>query len=572
MLDTANRDCRILFDVLMGQGIRDIVLSPGSRNAPLLTAASVRQELNKHIIADERTAAFFALGIAVAKQKPVMLACTSGTALYNYAPAVAEAYYQHIPLIIVSADRPARWIDQDDSQTLRQNGALQNIVKRNFNIALAEGESIDSKGFRFNDEREWYVNRTVNEAWIAATSGLPGPVHINIQFDIPLGKTIDIEPENPRLISLIQNPNSLPPHIIGHLANTVKGKKILITAGFMQPDNKLNNALQELLRLPNVAICAEPISNIHLTDDCFMIDSVLSPKDPKLLADLQPDIVISIGGALISRFLKEFLRQYQPSEHWTLNDTDYGVDMFQSLTTHIECNPGYLFHLLAKKLSSVSESAGSDYSQRWKEARLAAKMRMSSYIKNIGWSELKAFGHIFSHLPLNFNLFLSNGTPVRYGALLIEKIPHACYGNRGVSGIDGTNSTALGIAVSYPSPTLLITGDLSFSYAPQIMGLPYVTPNFKIIVINNHGGGIFRFITSTRSLNQREEYFCADTPQPLSDLAKAYNWQYFFADSEETLVTALHTFFSCKDKPALMEIKVDPQVSADALINLLRVD
>lgn len=554
-----------MYDVLMAQGLNEVVLSPGSRNAPLLIAASTRQDLKTHIIADERTAAFIALGIAVASQRPVMIACTSGTALYNYAPAVAEAYYQHVPIIVVSADRPARWIDQDDSQTLRQPGALANIVKRSFNITLGEGETVATKGNLFNNEREWFVNRTVNEAWIAATSGIPGPVHINIQLDNPLGQLGEYCPSSTRTIELIKNPNSLPPHIIAKLADRLIGKKVLVTAGFMSPDHQLNKALNEFLKLPNVAICAEPISNLHLPEDCFIIDSLLCKGHHQDLSHLRPDIVISIGGSLVSRMLKEFLREYQPNEHWTLSDTDYGVDMFQALTTHIECSASHFFHLMAQKMNSRSNP---EYCNIWRREREEANNRCKNIIKESTWSELKAFDRIFTSLPVEYNLFLSNGTPVRYGALLLKKLPHSCYSNRGVSGIDGTSATALGIAMTYKTPTLLITGDLSFSYAPQIMGLKEVPKNFKIIVINNSGGGIFRFIPTTRDLEQREQYFCADTPMPLNKLCDSFDWDYYHADNEKDLEDNLPDFFAA-EKPSLLEIKVEPEISSKTLINLL---
>ena len=189
--DTADCGCSQLMDVLAARGVKTIVLSPGSRNTPLMIACAARPELKKHLVTDERTAAFMALGIAMVSRNPVAIACTSGTALYNYAPAVAEAFYQQIPLIVISADRPGQWIDQDDSQTLRQFRSLENIVKKSFDIPVWDPAPIPCANGRFRSEGEWAANRLVNEAITVATTGRPGPVHINIQFANPLEATVD---------------------------------------------------------------------------------------------------------------------------------------------------------------------------------------------------------------------------------------------------------------------------------------------------------------------------------------------------------------------------------------------
>ncbi len=263
--DTTKEYCRILYDILLSKGIDEIVLSPGSRNAPLLIGAACRP-FRRHVITDERTAAFIALGIALAGKKTVALACTSGTALYNYAPAVAEAFYQHIPLIIITADRPLEWIDQDDSQTLIQPGALDKIVKGSYDIPVEHPD---------DPNEEWYVNRIINEACNLALSGRKGPVHINIRLDNPLTEVRQYVPSTPRIIEYIDNLN-LPPHVYKEIAESLQGKKVMVTAGFMQPDNKLNHALSEFARLPNVCMMCETLSNLTMHISALAIDIVPS--------------------------------------------------------------------------------------------------------------------------------------------------------------------------------------------------------------------------------------------------------------------------------------------------------
>lgn len=578
--DTANVGCRILLDVLTGQGLRDAVLSPGSRNAPLLIAAAARPELHSHIVTDERTAGFVALGMAVASRKPVLLVCTSGTAMYNYAPAVAEAMYQHIPLIVVTADRPARWIDQDDSQTLRQPDALSNIVRRSFNISTAEGENISTRGKLFASEREWFINRTVNEAWIAATHGTPGPVHINIQLDNPLGETETVSGVTPqRIIHVVEGNRGLDPESLKQWAEHLYDKKILLVAGFMQPDHRLSQAVNEMMRLPNLALCSEPLSNLRVDAEHRQIDALLHPRNDNpglaqhIRNELRPDVVIAMGGALVSRMLKDFLREYQPAELYTLSDTDCGSDCFQSLTTHFDVPPLQFIRGITSMTGWLqrhrqSLPAQPAYGEMWHEARKKYVVPVGQYAAGKGWSEMLAFHRIFEAMPRDYNLFLSNGTPVRYGGICLDDMPHAVYGNRGVSGIEGTSATAAGIAMRYSGTTLLITGDMSFGYAPQILGLDLLPDTFKIIVINNAGGGIFRFIGTTRSLTQREEYFCADRPQPLQALAQAFGWQYIMAESENDIDGILLDFYASAGK-TLLEIRVDPDRSAKALIEYL---
>ncbi|MDE7437163.1 MAG: 2-succinyl-5-enolpyruvyl-6-hydroxy-3-cyclohexene-1-carboxylic-acid synthase [Muribaculaceae bacterium] len=559
--DTDKEYCRILFDILLAKGVKDIVLSPGSRNAPLLIGADCRP-FRQRIITDERTAAFVACGLSLVSKKPIALVCTSGTALYDYSPAIAEAFYQHLPLIVITADRPLEWIDQDDSQTLHQPGALSMITKGSFDIPVQNPN---------RPEEKWYVNRIINEACNLAVSGRPGPVHINIRLDNPLSGTIPYAPESVsdlRIVEYIDNLN-LPPHLYKELAQELEGKRIMVTAGFMQPDDSLNRALTGFSKLPNVTLFCETISNLHLNNDVYKIDTVLTEMDngeESSLESFRPDVVISIGGALVSRKLKTFLRNNPPSEHWTLGDTSPSADCFMSLTRHIEVRPDKFFKGITRFLSkNPVKTSAADYKSLWANMRKAAGISAQNFIENNSqWSELRAFSNMLANLPSSFNLFLSNGTTVRYAQLFTDNIPHSSFACRGVSGIDGTTATAAGCAMAYAGPTLLITGDMSMAYDTGILGLSSIPDNFKIIVINNQGGGIFRFIPSTRDIPEREKLFCAKPNLPLEKLADAYGWNYVTVESEKELEENFIPFLANRNK-GLMEICVDGDISAKIL-------
>lgn len=578
MKDTASETTRILLDVLERQGVRNIVLSPGSRNAPLLISCSQRKKLKKTIIPDERTAAFTALGMATVSGELVALACTSGTALYNYAPAVAEAFYRNIPLIVISADRPSQWIDQDDSQTLVQFGALERIVKGSFNLPV-DSTRQGCANPDYHSEGEWFANRTANEAMMLAKSGIPGPVHINLQLDTPLGAMME-RPEvsvpddyTERIIRNIENPSGLPPHMMERLAETLHDKKIMLVAGFMAPSDAMNRAVKRFATLSNVTVLAETLSNLHLSGNPYLIDGILTRLDANQKEKLRPDIVISIGGALVSRMLKEYLRGCMGTVHWTLGDTPTGRDVFQRLTTHIDASPERFLYSIAGYMDRIAHKSGVDipaYGDAWRNAKEEILPGYDEELKECGWSELKAVNMLCNALAgTSCNLFLSNGTTVRYAQLCTRKLPHACFGNRGVSGIDGTNATAYGAALEYAGTTVLLTGDMSFLYCPQILQYDTGNADLRIVVINNSGGGIFRFIAQTRSLEMREEYFCAPSEPHISGLAGVYGWNYLRAESEKEMEECLAKLI--KTPRSILEVCVDEEYSAKLLCNFLRV-
>lgn len=561
MEDTAKKFCSILFDVFQQKGVRDVVCSPGSRNVPLLLAAASRNQLKKHFVVDERSAGFFGLGISLVSKNPVVLICTSGTALLNYAPAVAEAYYQNIPLIVVSADRPIQWIDQDDSQTLRQEGTLGNFVKKSYSIP-AIGEE--------DPEMLWFVNRIANDAMMTALSGRKGPVHINIQLSEPLNKTTSSYKSSTRTINVIEADTIGNKEIIKDLAKKVSESRVMLVTGFNSPDSLLQKAVNEFKKNKNVVVMAETISNLHFLNKDYSVDSVLTAFDSAILDKNAPDLVISLGGALVSRKLKEFLRRnISKCEHWSIGYSHTTSDPFMSLNLRIETEPARFFRNLNSALRKLKPNVLAEkYQNTWDDLREKASKIKYPFIQNCEWSELRAFDIIFKNLPSDFNLFLSNGTPIRYAQIIPYSLPHASYCNRGVSGIDGSISTAIGGGVAYKGKTMIITGDLSMAYDVGALSLQNVSSHFKIIVIDNQGGGIFRFIPSTASLEIREEYLCQSPLLPLAQLAEGYGWDYFECADEKALENALPKFLHNSNK-SIMRIICPPQVSADILKNYM---
>lgn len=560
MISTSNSYCRQIINIIQDHGVRTAYCSPGSRNAPLILALDSTMDIEKYVVVDERSAAFQALGCALVEQKPVMLVCTSGTAVLNYAPAIAEAYYSGVPLIVVSADRPREWIDQDDSQVIRQFGVLQNIVKGSYDI-------LDYYGLgRCRQVDRWTVNRTVNEAMIKALAGKPGPVHINVQLSDPLGEISECDFSEERHVNLIRSSESLPVNVLTSLAVDAAKSKILVVAGFGVPENSLIKSLRLFATLPNVTVMAETISNLRGVQPLSeMIDSVLCRMSDTDKDRLRPDIVISFGGALVSRMLKQYLRSYPPKHHWSIGHTNYFGDCFQSLTEMIDVKPASFFKQLYSVINRKYNVSNKEYSREWLNMRMTADKISEDYIAKAPWSDLKAIDYILKQLPLD-NLFVSNGTSVRYSQLIPHKC-HAEYCNRGVSGIDGTTATAVGAANSYLGQTTLLTGDMSWLYDSGASTFLNVPDDMRVIVINNMGGGIFRFIKSTRNLPKDilDFYFCTNKEPDIESIAEGYGFDVMAAGNMQELKAGVRWLSGDSDLPRLLVVNTPPDVSADVL-------
>lgn len=574
MDNTANRICRCVVSLLEKHGVKHAVVSPGSRNAPLLIALSRKPEIKTYNIVDERSAAFIALGLSIAEGCPVALVCTSGTALLNYAPAVAEAFYRKVPLIVVSADRPKEWIGQDDSQTIRQDGALVNIVKRCYDIEASDRES-----------DLWYANRVANDALITAVTGRIGPVHLNIRIQEPLGLLADdTEDDNDALLSRtvkLIRPDSVANR--NDLANLVKSiilpEKVMIVAGFSNPDRKLNEALTCMSRMPNVTVLTETIANLHGEYFIDSIDTTLASIRDEDVDAMRPDVVITTGGALVSRHIKQFLRSSRLKAHWHVGENEDTVDCFRQLSTRIEMEPGIFFSQLVAAMTETPPALStecdweesSDYGRRWETARRRALSLTTSYVHRSEWSDLKAFATIIPMIPRRWNVHFSNGTSIRYAQIFGSHSYHRCDCNRGVSGIDGTTSTAVGASMGYTEDvTLLVSGDMSATY--DISGLTnnYLSPRFKMIVIDNGGGGIFRFIGSTSKLDMREEMFCCPSKQSIGTVGEALGFKVFAASDETSLRAEFKAFAEECERPAMLVVCTPAEQSAIVLTDFFK--
>lgn len=469
----------LLAQIFIQNDISDIVISPGSRNAPMMLTFPEYPELNVYSIIDERSAGFFALGLAQKSRRPVVLNCTSGTALLNYAPAIAEAYYQQIPLIILSADRPEHLIDQGDGQAIIQQDVYHHFIKKSVQLP----EDIQSK-----EDEETY-QRLVFEAIEAGQNPVLGPVHINVPLDEPIyglkekEKLALIPFEKSKTVAKLVNEKKLE-----LVDKWTQAEKILIIVGQHLPDAKLNKLLKKLAS-QGAVIMTESTSNMHASDFIAHIDQVLTQVNDENESRFFPDLVISLGGHIVSKKIKAWLRKEAEYEHWHISLDTKAPNTFFHLKEHIQSEEAAVLSLFLNE-----EEKTSKYQASWNKIIKQAQKLHKYYLSNIPFSDLLVYTELQKSLSKKAHLHFANSTPIRYSQFFKFNSDTIIDCNRGVSGIDGSVSTALGQSQKYKGQSILITGDLSFFYDNNALWNNYLNSNFKIILINNGGGGIFRFI------------------------------------------------------------------------------
>ncbi|WP_297516680.1 2-succinyl-5-enolpyruvyl-6-hydroxy-3-cyclohexene-1-carboxylic-acid synthase [Flavobacterium sp.] len=520
-------------EIFRKQGIQHIVISPGSRNAPLTLGFTLQPFFTCYSIADERSAAFFAIGLAQQCQKPVAVVCTSGSAVLNYYPAVAEAFYSQIPLIVISADRPASKIDIGDGQTIRQHHVLsQHTV---FNANLTETASVEN-------------DRLIYEA-IEASINLKGPVHLNVPFEEPLYERVPAltvavsSPPVKKLEAVVQE------SFVSFVEQWNTALRKLVLVGVNAPHSIPSELLQQLMSDPSVLVMTETTSNLHHSDCIDSIDTLITPFESADKEAFQPDILLTFGGMVVSKRIKALLRNHAPKLHWHI-DPLRAYDTYGCLTHHFKITPSEWFSTFLPQVQAVSSS----YRDTFLTLRDHRCQKAAEYLANIPFCDLKVFEKLLPQIPPHTHLQVSNSSAIRYAQLFSTDASVEVFCNRGTSGIDGSTSTAIGAAVASGVPTTLITGDISFLYDSNALWNAYIPKTFTLIVINNGGGGIFRILPGHEETPTFTTFFETSHCFTAQHLAAMYGLDYHTASSESTLETALETLFGERERPQLLEI------------------
>lgn len=542
----------LLADIFHKKGLSNIVISPGSRNAPIIIAFANHPGIRAISIVDERSAAFFALGMAQQTGKTVAIACTSGSAVLNYAPAIAEAFYQKIPLLILTADRPPELIDVGDGQTIRQRDIYHNYILESFELPVV-----------VDDEATFEIaGDLINKAIDRTTCSGYGPVHLNIPLREPLYGMTSEKPRGNAFETTNSKPdfdNSDLQQIVGKWNST---EKIMLIAGQMNPDRELNKQLSALVKNKRVAVLTETTSNLH--DEWFVdcIDNVVSTITDQEASQYCPGLLITFGGQVVSKMLKTFLRTNPPEEHWHISATGEKMDTYHCLSKTVSLAPADFFSLLARETKPFN----GDFASLWHDRMMMVKEKRDRYLRQIPYSDMQVFDVLLKNIPGHSTLHLGNSTPVRYAQLFGSKLQFVYRSNRGVSGIDGQVSTAAGAAFVSDKVSTIITGDLGFFYDSNALMNHNLSPNLKIIVINNGGGGIFRFIPGPSSTGQLEQFFEARHWWKAEKIAEAFDVTYFKAESLSELKTILPEFYKNNlTRSALLEIFTPAETNAGVL-------
>jgi 2-succinyl-5-enolpyruvyl-6-hydroxy-3-cyclohexene-1-carboxylate synthase len=519
-----------VIEICKAKGIQHIIISPGSRNAPLTIGFTNNPYFTCYSIADERCAAFFAMGIAQQIQKPVAVVCTSGSAVLNYYPAVAEAFYSQIPLVILSADRPQNKIDIGDGQTIRQENVFANHIL--FSANLTE---LTSK------ENDIFINQAINSAIENR-----GPVHINIPFEEPLYDTVGTLEVTPEIIPMneLLNEFTLEENFISQWN---QAKKKLILVGELFPNTLENEIIQKLGEDESIVVLTEATSNLHHFNFITNIDSLITPFTTEDFEAFQPEILVTFGGMVVSKRIKAFLRKFQPKYHWHI-DSLRAYDTFGCLTQHFKTHPNLFFNQF------LTENTSSDYQNQFLAIHNFRKQKRAIYTNEIQFSDFKVFDFLSKRIPEVCQLQISNSSAIRYMQLFDLNPNTTVFCNRGTSGIDGSTSTAIGASLASSKPTILITGDISFFYDSNALWNNYIPKNFKIILVNNNGGGIFRILPGHQETPTFNTFFETSHHLNASHLAKMFDFQYFNANSLEDLKENWEIFITNENQPSILEI------------------
>lgn len=524
--------------LLKAHKIRKIVLCPGSRNAAIVHTLANIEDFTCYSVTDERSAGFFAIGLSLQGGGPAAICCTSGSALLNLHPAVSEAFYQQIPLIIISADRPAAWIGQMDGQTLPQPNVFGNLVKMSVNLPEVN-----------TDEDEWYCNRLINEAILETNHHGKGPVHINVPLSEPIYRfTAKTLPEA-RVITRYQGLNVYDRDYKELINKLNQANKRMIIVGQMnliyQFDKKYVKPLCK-----NFVWLTEHLGNQTTPGLAIKnFDVAVSAMDEVRQEQMTPELLITFGGHIVSKQMKKYLRNHPPKEHWHITPDGKVADLFGCLTTIIEMDP---FEFL-EKIAFLLEGNPTNYPLMWE-----------NWCKTIPepslpYSQISVTGDLIKALPVPCSLHLANSSTVRYAQLFtMAKGVEVCC-NRGVNGIEGSLSSAIGYASASTQTNFILIGDLSFFIDMNALWMSHLRNNVRILLFNNEGGEIFHTLPGMDKTDKSRPFITAEHQTSAKGWAEERGFQYIKVRDDEEWQDALKVFAAPEEqeRPMLLEVMTD---------------
>ena len=542
----------ILTSLLVAHGVRHAVVCPGSRNSPIVHNLTECPDIECHPVTDERSAGFYALGMCQCTGLPVVVCVTSGTALLNLLPAVAEAKYQHLPLVVISADRPPQWIDQLDGQTLQQPHALGSFVQKS--VSLPEPH---------DDETRWYCNRLVNEA-LLASRWEDVPVHINVPISEPLFDfTVSSLPQERTIEQTGSFPNfeAIAVEVGERFLNA---SRPMIVIGQTQEDAYPQNYAEDYQLVADYAVVLhEPLCDFGSPSH---FDEVLNRvgKQPEYM----PDFVLYLGDTIVSKRLKKFLRGCKDCYFVVANENGNLSDTFMNLHHWVHSDTWTMLLTLADLLRE-KQPQPTAFRQRWAQDLAHVKTHADNYHPAFSqMAAVKLFEQNFDncqHPTPNTQhpiIHYANSSAIRLANIYAR---HYVYCNRGVNGIEGSLSTAAGFSLVADRPVFCVIGDLSFFYDGNALLNKQLKGNLRILLLNNGGGGIFRQLPIGDGRSEALDYVMATHHTSAEGICKSYGVEYFCARNEAEMEEGIQRLLKEESaRPLLLEVFTD--VATDAQV------
>ena len=542
MITTEKSGISLFVEQCLNNKLTHFICSPGSRNAPIVIALDEHPEIKTFIINDERSAGFYAIGMAQQLKSPVAVVCTSGSAMLNYYPAVAEAYYQCVPIVVISADRPKEWVNHGDGQTIVQNGVYKNHIRYEMEVpekvnSINEIDCIKSK---------------MNSAFHYCNTFWKGPIHFNIPISEPLYNTIEVDYFKSKLNFLKVHEGKIDLDLFSE--QWVSSKKKMILCGQLDKNIPLQNLLSEIAKDTSIVVLVENTSNLVDSNFVQCIDRMLNSIDEGQIQFYQPDFLVTIGGAIVSKRIKKFLRKANIKFHWKIGFEFPEMNTYRHLYKSIRCLPYTFFSSIMHKNGLINNST---YGNVWKQNDYLIKDKLSDFYSKIEYSDLAVYEIILDYLPEDSIFHMGNSSVVRYCQLFDSIKSISYYSNRGTSGIDGSLSTACGASIiAKDKCNIVIIGDLSFFYDSNALWSRYLNQNLRIILINNGGGGIFKIIDGPSKTNQLDDFFVSKHQNKAKGICDAFDINYFQAYNIKEIENQMEEFYDLTDsnRPKLIEI------------------
>ena len=547
----------ILTSLLLEYGVSDAVVCPGSRNAPIVHNLSVCEAIRCRPVTDERSAVFYALGLAIATKRPTVVCVTSGSALLNAMPAVAEAAYQHVPLIVISADRPQQWIDQLDGQTIPQPDALGRFVRKA--VQLPEPH---------NDEERWLCRRLVNEAMHLATCRLGAPVHINVPISEPLFEfNIEQLPQLSRFNNIkraVFKDASMDMPDAFHEA-----KRPMIVIGQLAHGTVSHETIRSLSE--KYVVMSEPLSNpsymtIHFDEAIRYIvsdnSSINDDEDDKTA--YYPDYVVYVGDTLVSKPARHFLRNTKAPSCLITPDAADIHDPLMTLTDIVECDTMSINALLASLCDAPDTDERCRFHDRWQSFLDACAAHADAYAPEYSqMATVKYFEEQLADLDIDICVHYANSSAVRLACIYAQ---HYVWCNRGVNGIEGSLSTAAGFSLATHDMTVCVIGDLSFFYDQNALWNSNLRGNLRIILLNNRGGGIFRQLPGLNDSPAADDLVMASHENTAQGICTQNDIGYLSAKNMDEMQIGVVTLLTREsERPMLLEVFTDSNDDIKAL-------